>query len=371
MMLLDYITKNSEFILGIITIIIAVLVSYCLVFFVKFLINFLYKKAINTNYIADVAILLALKKPIISTIWFYCGFISVNMLNSYFNFDSTNKLFFIKIIVLSLNLFWFLFNFVNQYTKRIIFKKEKQKETIDYGVIDFIRKIVLIFIGIFLTIITMNYLGIRIKGLAAVGGIGGLAIGWAAQDLLSNLFGGFSIILDKPFTVGDWISSPDKDIEGIVEQIGWRQTKIMRFSNFPIYLPNKIFSEMAIENKGRMKARVINELIRVRFCDLNKIQKITDEIRNMLISHKDINANVYLVVALEEVAQASLNIRLYTFTYATSYKDYMPIKQDVLLKATNIIRENGAELEYETTGRFIEISEVDNNITKQLIQEKI
>ena len=217
----------------------------------------------------------------------------------------------------------------------------------------------------------MNVLGINMKGLVALGGIGGLAIGWAAQDLLGNLFGGFSIILDKPFTVGDWISSPDKDIEGIVEQIGWRQTKIMRFSNFPIYLPNKIFSEMAIENKGRMKARMINEVIRIRFCDLNKIQKITDEIKEMLINHKDINHDVYLVTALEEIAPASLNIRLYTFTYATSYKDYMPIKQDVLLTATNIIKENGAELAYETTGRFIDIDETSNNVTKQLIQNEL
>lgn len=370
-MWLDFLTKNSEFILGIIRIVITVLFAYSLVFLVKFLINYLYKKAINTSYIADVAVLLALKKPIILTIWFYCGFIAVNILNSYFNFDSSNTLFFVKIIVLSLNLFWFLFNFINQYTKRIIFKKEKQKETIDYGVIDFIRKIVLIFIGIVLIIITMNCLGIRIKGLAALGGIGGLAIGWASQDLLGNLFGGFSIILDKPFTVGDWIASPDKDIEGIVEQIGWRQTKIMRFTNFPIYLPNKIFSEMSIENKGRMKARAINELLRIRFCDLGRVQKITDEIKSMLLSHKDINSNCCLVVALETVSSASLDIRMYTFTYATSYMEYMPIKQEILLKAMNIIRENGAELEYETTARFIDISEADSGITKQLIQDKI
>ena len=108
-MWLDFLTKNSEFILGIIRIVITVLFAYSFVFLVKFLINYLYKKAINTSYIADVAVLLALKKPIILTIWFYCGFIAVNILNSYFNFDSSNTLFFVKIIVLSLNLFWFLY----------------------------------------------------------------------------------------------------------------------------------------------------------------------------------------------------------------------------------------------------------------------
>ena len=103
-MWLDFLTKNSEFILGIIRIVITVLFAYSLVFLVKFLINYLYKKAINTSYIADVAVLLALKKPIILTIWFYCGFIAVNILVNlwfiYFFEANVSQSLFIHIVLL-------------------------------------------------------------------------------------------------------------------------------------------------------------------------------------------------------------------------------------------------------------------------------
>lgn len=365
----NYITKNGDFILSGIKILILFCVTYIVVYLIKYIINLLYKKAINTTYIADVAVLLALKKPIIFTIWFYCTVFSINILNNHLHFDANNKLFGIKVIVSALSIFWFLFNFVNQYTKRIIFKKEKHKESIDYGIIDFTRKIILILIGIVVAIITMNNLGVRMKGLAAVGGIASLAIGLASQDLLSNLFGGFSIFLDKPFTVGDWISSPDKDIEGTVEQIGWRQTKISRFTRIPIYLPNKIFSEIVIENKGRMKIRAIDEVIRIRFCDLPKVEKIVEDIKKMLISNKEVNTRAYLAVAMEKIDSSSLNIRIYTFSYAISYCDYLMTKQDVLLKSANIIRENGAELEYEATARYIDVAETSSNTS--LIKEEI
>jgi len=80
----------------------------------------------------------------------------------------------------------------------------------------------------------MQTLGYSISGVLAFGGIGGIAVGFAARDLLANFFGGFMIYMDRPFDVGDWIRSPDQEIEGTVEKIGWRLTTIRTFDKRPL-----------------------------------------------------------------------------------------------------------------------------------------
>ena len=91
----------------------------------------------------------------------------------------------------------------------------------------------------------MQTLGFSVSGVMAFGGIGGIAIGFAAKDLLANFFGALTIYLDRPFSEGDWIRSPDREIEGIVENIGWRLTVIRSFDKRPIYVPNSVFASIA------------------------------------------------------------------------------------------------------------------------------
>ena len=82
-------------------------------------------------------------------------------------------------------------------------------------------------------LVILQTLGYSISGVLAMGGIGGIAIGFAAKDMLANFFGGLMIYLDRPFSEGDWIRSPDREIEGTVESIGWRITVIRNFESRP------------------------------------------------------------------------------------------------------------------------------------------
>ena len=102
------------------------------------------------------------------------------------------------------------------------------------------------------------------------GGVGGLIVGLAAKDLLSNFFGGMMIYFDRPFKVGDWIRSPDRQIEGTVERIGWRMTIIRTFDKRPLYVPNSVFSSIVVENPSRMLNRRINETFGLRYQDADK-----------------------------------------------------------------------------------------------------
>ena len=113
----------------------------------------------------------------------------------------------------------------------------------------------------------MQLFDYSVSGLLAFGGIGGIAVGFAAKDLLANFFGGLMIYLDRPFSVGDWIRSPDKEIEGTVEDIGWRLTRIRTFDKRPLYIPNSIFASISVENPSRMSNRRIYEKIGIRYDD--------------------------------------------------------------------------------------------------------
>jgi MscS family membrane protein len=94
-------------------------------------------------------------------------------------------------------------------------------------------------------------------------------MGFAAKDMLSNIFGGLMLQMDRPFSTGDWIRS--SQFEGTVEKIGWRMTRIRTFSKNPIYIPNSIFASIPIETPSRMTNRRINEVIGIRYDDIAKI----------------------------------------------------------------------------------------------------
>ncbi|MFM2476141.1 mechanosensitive ion channel family protein [Celerinatantimonas sp. MCCC 1A17872] len=197
-------------------------------------------------------------------------------------------------------------------------------------------------------------LGVSISGLLAFGGVGGLVIGMAAKDLLANFFGAFVIYLDKPFRVGDWIRSPDRAIEGTVERIGFRVTKIRTFDQRPLYVPNSVFTQVSVENPSRMLNRRIYETIGVRYQDAEQVSTIVEQVKAMLQSHEAIDTNKTLMVNFNGFGASSLDFFIYTFTKTVDWKEYHQIKQDVLLKTLAIIHQNGADCAFPTQTLHIE-----------------
>ena len=195
----------------------------------------------------------------------------------------------------------------------------------------------------------LQSLGYSISGVLAFGGVGGIAVGFAARDLLANFFGGLMIYMDRPFNVGEWIRSPDKEIEGTVEKIGWRLTTIRTFDKRPLYIPNSIFNNISVENPSRMSNRRIKETIGIRYDDLSKMEKIINDVRKMLKEHADIDTTKTLIVNFNEFAPSSLDFFIYTFTKTTDWIRYHEIKQDILLNIINIVESNGAECAFPTS----------------------
>ena len=233
-------------------------------------------------------------------------------------------------------------------------KVAKKDSRFDEATVEALSKLIKLIAFIITVIIVLSAWGVDPTGLLAFGGMSGIVVGFAAKDLLGNVFGGLVLYIDKPFVVGDWIRSPDREIEGTVEKIGWRMTVVRTFDKRPLYIPNGIFSNIAIENPSRMTNRRIKEVIGVRYCDVHKMAKITADIRKMLQNHPDIDQNQVIIVNFLEYADSSLNFLLYTFTRTTDWVTYHHVKEQILLEVSQIIESHQAEMAFPTRTLYIE-----------------
>ncbi len=219
----------------------------------------------------------------------------------------------------------------------------------DATTVDAISKLLRISVIITAALVALQTLGYSVSGVLAFGGIGGIAVGFAAKDLLANFFGGLTIYLDRPFAVGDWIRSPDREIEGVVENIGWRLTRIRTFDKRPLYVPNSVFTTIAVENPSRMNNRRIYETVGIRYDDAGKMDSIIRKVKDMLTNHPEIDTRQTMIVNFNAFAPSSLDFFIYTFTKTTKWVQFHEIKQDVLLKVVNIIEGEGAEIAFPTS----------------------
>lgn len=243
---------------------------------------------------------------------------------------------------------WFMVRLVGNIATNVVGLREAAGEEVDRTTVDALAKLGKLTVLVVAVLVAMQTLGLSISGILAAGGIGGIAVGFAAKDLLANFFGGLTIYLDRPFSVGEWIRSPDKDIEGTVEYISWRHTRIRRFNKNPLYVPNALFTTIAVENPSRMSNRRIKETIGIRYQDIEKMATIVADVRKMLENHPEIDTDQTLIVNFNEFAESSLNFLIYTFTRTTAWARYHEIKQDVLLKVAAIIAGHGAEIAFPT-----------------------
>jgi MscS family membrane protein len=244
---------------------------------------------------------------------------------------------------------WFLVRFIQRIEENIIKRNEQEDIAYDRTTVDAIGKLLRISVIITAVLVGLQSLGYSVSGVLAFGGVGGVIVGFAAKDLLANFFGGLMVYLDRPFSVGDWVRSPDKEIEGTVEQIGWRLTRIRTFDKRPLYVPNSVFTTIAVENPSRMTNRRIFETIGIRYADAGKMARIVEDVKKMLEEHDEIDANQTLMVNFNKFASSSLDFFIYTFTKTTNWVKFHEVKQDVLLKTINIIEGHGAECAFPTS----------------------
>ena len=332
------------------------LITLFLFFIKNKLINIIFALSQKTNTVYDELILFSIKTPSTYLIIFAYIFVIIDYFNKNevlnLSFSLSSAVFSLIVIIIS----WSLLRGLNYYLQLKPFTKNLSSEddiTLITETYEIVVRILKILIVVITALIIMQEIGLSISGLLAFGGVGGLIVGLAAKDLLSNFFGGMMIFFDRPFRVGEFIKSPDRNIEGIVEKIGWRLTVVRTFSKNVLYIPNTAFSSIIVENATRMSNRRINETIGIRYDDLNKMTDIIQDVNNILESNPDIDQTQKAKVYFKSFSASSCDFFIYAFTKTKDWEEFLRIKQDVLLKVAEIIEQHNAEIAYPTTTVFI------------------
>ncbi|WP_290582485.1 mechanosensitive ion channel family protein [Ketobacter sp.] len=250
------------------------------------------------------------------------------------------------VLVISVVL-WFLIRMISK-AEELLKTPGYTQEPLDETTVTAMAKLLRLSVLITGGLVIAQSMGISISGVLAFGGIGGIAVGFAAKDLLANFFGGLMVYLDRPFSVGDWVRSPDRSIEGTVEHIGWRLTIIRTFDKRPLYVPNSTFTSIALENPSRMTHRRIYETMGVRYDDVNRLPAIVAAVKAMLAEHPEIDHNQTMIVNFNQYGASSLDFFVYCMTITTNWVKYHEVKQDVLFKISEIVQQHGAEFAFPT-----------------------
>jgi MscS family membrane protein len=303
-----------------------------------------------SNHPWDDVFVTALEAPLRVVLWVGVAYLCLDVLSKTLQQQVTTLLDTSLILVLT----WFAQRMIKGVEDQLLAERGDGLASTDRATVQAVAKLLRIILWVFAGLTVLQTLGISISGLLAFGGIGGIAVGFAAKDLLANFFGSLSIYLDRPFTTGDWIRSPDKEIEGTVEEIGWRLTCIRTFDQRPLYVPNALFSQISVENPSRMRNRRIYETIGLRYEDAGKVDAVVSDVREMLRAHPEIDLTRTLIVNFVSFGPSSLDFFVYTFTKTTDWVRFHEIKQDVLLQILDIIYRHGADVAFPTQTLHVE-----------------
>jgi MscS family membrane protein len=302
----------------------------------------------KTSTVWDDALVQSAKRPVLAAMWVIGAGYMARVIQHEVDTAFIAEVLAIRDVLLIICVAGFLLRFAGKVGVNVEARRAAAGEEIDHTTVDALVKLARLVIVLVALISAAQTLGFQIGGLLALGGVGGIAVGFAAKDLLANFFGGLTIYLDRPFSVGDWIRSPDKAIEGTVEYISWRHTRIRAFNKNPIYVPNAVFTSIVVENPSRMSHRRIKETIGLRYDDFAAVEPIVADIRSMLQGHAGIDSTQTLIVNFNLFGASSLDLMVYTFTKTTVWVEYHHVKQDVLLKIGRIVERHGAEIAFPT-----------------------
>ncbi len=241
---------------------------------------------------------------------------------------------------------WTLFRLVDVFMLAMERLSEKTESKLDDQIVPLVRKTFKVVIGVTVFVMTVDTLGYSITGMIASLGVGGLAIALAAQDTVANLFGSVVIFTDRPFQVGDWVEFDG--IQGDVEEVGFRTTRIRRFDKSLVTVPNSTFSKTAITNHSARPKRRLDITVGVTYESKPKqLRELLEALRNEVKTHEGLDRG-FQFVHFTEMGATSLNIRVYCFTVSTHWVTHLTVQESLMLRIMEIVQENGLEMAFPT-----------------------
>lgn len=260
--------------------------------------------------------------------------------------------------ILIIDVTWLLIRLVDALSHFLTDLAGRTDSTLDDQLVPIIRKSLKTFIGVLAFVFIVQNLGYSVASLLAGLGIGGLAIALAAQDTLSNFFGSLAILIDRPFTTGDWIETSAG--EGVVEEVGFRSTRIRTFAKSQISIPNSQLSNAAVNNWSRMPIRRIRMVVGVTYdSTADQMEKAVEGIRRLLREHEEVHQDFFLVY-FTDFGASSLDILVYFFTKTTVWAEYLRIRQEINLRIMKLLEDLGMEIAFPSRTVYLKGEEPES-----------
>lgn len=305
----------------------------------------------KVNFLSNV--FQSFQKPV-EWLFIIVGFYVALRLYPYFNHQQDWFISLVKVALIVL-MTWGLLN-LSSSSSNIFYKiNQRTNIKIDDILIPLLsRTLQAIIVAISATIILQEF-DYSIEGFIAGLGLGGLAISLAAKDALANILGGIVIISEKPFTLGDWILTPS--VEGTVEDISFRSTKIRTFEDALVIVPNNTLANENITNWSKMGKRRINFSIRLVYdTPKEKIKSVLEKINTLLREHDEVHPET-IMVYFEQYQEDGMEIFLYFFTKTTVWAEHLAVREDINFKILDILEEEGIKIAVPTRRLMVESEE--------------
>lgn len=247
---------------------------------------------------------------------------------------------------------WFLWRLIDGLA---VYASSQAKETdssLDDQLVPFISKTLKLFLVVTGILVVAQNMGYSISGLIASLGIGGIAVAMAAKDTIANLFGSVMLLIDRPFVVGDWIKT--SKFEGVVEEIGFRSTRIRTFAQTLVNVPNSMLANMVVDNIDARSKRRIKMRIGITYAtSTEKMQQAVTGIEQILKAHSGVDQD-FSLVKFDNFDDSALSIFLYYFSKDKNWTAYLQVRQEVNMQIMQLLESLELEFAFPSQSLYIE-----------------
>ena len=254
--------------------------------------------------------------------------------------------------LITIFIFWLLHQLVIPFS----FIVKKFEDKISKPLVDWTLRGLKIIIFILGVVAVLELWGIKVGPVIAGLGLFGVAVALGAQDLFKNLISGIMILMERRFTVGDVILVSG-EVEGVVEQIGFRSTLVRRFDSTPVMVPNYKFAEQAVTNYSRRHHRRIRWLIGLEYkTTVNQLKNIRDEISNIIENNSNFAKNelTSFFVRVDSFSDSSIDMLVQAFTLTNDWGEYLKVKEDLAVKIIEIVEKSAAGFAFPSQSLYVE-----------------
>jgi MscS family membrane protein len=308
----------------------------------------------------DDLLVVAFKSPLgylIMVCGIYAAIASLHLPDQMGIFDIAWILHFFFTLAFTFVVLLLLLNLINVVAHQLYKVTRKTETKLDEQLAPLLIKSLKVVVVTITILALMDNLGCNIASLLAGLGIGGLALALAAQETVSNIFGSITVFSDRSFHIGDWIRVGD--VEGTVEDVGLRSTRVRRFDQALVTVPNSRFIKSEIVNFTRMKKRRIKFYLGVSYKTSRKqMEEVVEGIKRIIKEDSKFDHTFYMV-HFTEFGAYSLDIFIYCFTKTTVWDEFLAVREEFNLKIMRLLEEMGVEIAYPTQTIYMEGAKPD------------